>query len=719
MIRPFTIRLLGRIVLSCFLFLQLTSSFTQQTIAAARLASVGSVITTTGTITCGDEFGQIRFMQDKTAGISIYSSTLSNTKAGDSIEVTGVLTIYKGQLEITPVNSFHIIQSGRPLPSPKMIHLNDAGLSSLESMRVSLSCMGVASCEPKFDSYWYTIFDTRGNTSKLVMSQTGASIPTASLSATGIWVNVDNEFQLWAQSLTSNAQGGCKIIPKGLVSFNMQAISLSWDVSPEPNSWVEYGIENFDHILLPEKGVTLTSILFNNLIDGQLYKARLGQFSAATDTIYSPVVYFSSPSTTSTPIQIFFDKAIDASYSDGSHPAGTGSSIIENDVIARIDQVSSTMDIAMYNDTRTSIVDAIKRAVQRGVAVRYVAEESTSNTALDGTLPFPVLYRHGNGIMHNKFIIADADDADKAWLWTGSTNFTSAQLSTDANHAYVIKDQALALNYRHEFDELWGTQPNNSGAKEGEQKSDNTGHLFNIDGINIESYFSPSDETNCHIIEALKSADHQVLIGLLLITKDDIVDEIIDLHQKGIEVRLIVEDAGTSSLALSRLMQAGVNVEIHDLSGLFHHKYAIIDEGYPDSDPTVISGSHNWTLSADIVNDENTLIFHDQSIANIFRQEYEARWSELSPTGIISFSDNPSLILHPNPASDHIEMTNPLGDKCDITLIDVNGNIVGKQRLESHQTINYPIDPSIPDGIYLVHWSWLKDHAVSKLVIHK
>ncbi|MFZ1678116.1 MAG: phospholipase D-like domain-containing protein, partial [Saprospiraceae bacterium] len=656
---------------------------------------------------------------DKTAGISIYSSSLSNIIAGDSIEVTGVLTIYKGQLEITPVNSFHVIQSGRPLPAPKLIHFNDAGLSSFESMRVNLSCMGVASCEPKFDSYWYTIFDTRGNTSKLVMSHTGSQIPSSSVAVTGIWVNVDNEFQLWSQSLISNTQGGCKIIPKGLVSYNGHATSLSWEVSPESNSWVEYGINTFNQVLLPEKGITLTSILINNLIAGQLYEARLGQVSPTTDTIYSPVVYFSSPSVTSTPIQIFFDKSIDASYSDGNHPAGTGSSIIENDVIARIDQVSSTMDIAMYNDTRTSIVDAIRRAVQRGVAVRYVAEESTSNTALNGTLPFPVLYRHGNGIMHNKFIIADADDTDKAWLWTGSTNFTSAQLSTDANHAYVITDQALALNYRHEFNELWGTQPNNTGAKEGEQKSDNTGHLFNIDGINIESYFSPSDETNCHILDALKSADHQVLIGLLLITKDDLVDEIISLHQQGIEVRLIVEDAGTSSLALSRLMQAGVNVEIHDLSGLFHHKYAIIDEGYPDSDPTVISGSHNWTLSADIVNDENTLIFHDQSIANIFRQEYEARWSELNPTGTISISDNPSLTLHPNPASDHVEMTNPLGDKCDITLIDVNGNIVGKQRLDSHATINFPIGQSIPDGIYLVHWSWLKDHAVSKLVIHK
>ncbi|MEO6132720.1 MAG: phospholipase D-like domain-containing protein [Saprospiraceae bacterium] len=677
------------------------------------------MITTTGTITSGDEFGQIRFMQDATAGISVYSSLLANVIAGDSIKVTGTLTLYRGQLEITPVNSFQIIQHNRPLPTPKKISLNSAQNISFESMRVQLDCFGIASCEPKFDSQGYTLYDSKGNSLKFITSQFGLPIPASPLTGIGIWVKVDNEFQFWSQSLSFDITNNCKLIPKGEVSFDsLGNPKLTWK-SNEEDSWVEYGIDAFDKLQVPFKMSGLTFTTFVNLIQGQLYSARLVEVSSTFDTIYSLPIYFSAASTPSSPIAIFFDKPVDASYSDGSHPSATGSSVIENDVIARIDQVTSTMDIAMYNDTRTTIVNAIKRAVQRGVFVRYVAEGSNSNSALDGTINFPVLYREGSGIMHNKFIVADADISDKAWLWTGSTNFSSAQLTTDPNHAYVINDQALALNYRREFDELWGASPDHTGAKEGEQKSDNTGHLFNIGGAHIESYFSPSDETNCHILDALKSADHQVLIGLLLLTKDDLVDEIIALHQQDIDLRVIIEDAGTSSLAISRLTQAGVSLAIHDLSGLFHHKYAIIDEGYADSDPTVISGSHNWTQSADNINDENTLIFHDQSIANIFRQEYEARWAELNTTGIIQLTDNASLILHPNPASDQIEMINPLADKCIITLIDVNGNIIGRQNLDPSQTVHFTIDSSIPDGIYLVHWSWQKDHAVSKLIIQR
>jgi phosphatidylserine/phosphatidylglycerophosphate/cardiolipin synthase-like enzyme len=266
---------------------------------------------------------------------------------------------------------------------------------------------------------------------------------------------------------------------------------------------------------------------------------------------------------------------------------------------------------------------------------------------------------------------------------------------------------------------MWGNQPNHLDGRVSEDKTDNTGHLFKISGVTMETYFSPSDETNCHILDALKSANYQVMIGLLLLTKEDLIDEIIALHENGIDIRVIIEDDGTSSLAISRLNQAGVPVAIHNLSGLFHHKYAIIDEGHTDSDPQVVTGSHNWTLSADQINDENTIIFHDQSVTNIFRQEFEARWSELVSTGTISFSNNPVLTLHPNPAADQIEMTNPYSDKCTITLIDVNGNIVGRQKLSPHQTITYMVEPSMPNGIYLVHWSWKDNNAVSRVAIQR
>ena len=57
---------------------------------------------------------------------------------------------------------------------------------------------------------------------------------------------------------------------------------------------------------------------------------------------------------------------------------------------------------------------------------------------------------------------------------------------------------------------------------------------------------------------------------------------------------------------------------------LLHHKYLIVDVD-STSDPTVVTGSMNWSANGDDTNDENTLIIHDAPIANQFYQEFAAR----------------------------------------------------------------------------------------------
>jgi len=54
--------LAGRITLSA-----------QQDIASARAMGSGTTVSVSGIVTCGDELGTIRFMQDHTGGIAIYS----------------------------------------------------------------------------------------------------------------------------------------------------------------------------------------------------------------------------------------------------------------------------------------------------------------------------------------------------------------------------------------------------------------------------------------------------------------------------------------------------------------------------------------------------------------------------------------------------------------------------------------------------------------------
>lgn len=683
----------------------------QQPIKIVKALPLGAVVTTTGTITTGNTFGTIRYMQDHEAGIAVFDTQLNSTKPGDSILITGVLSMYKGQVQISSVFSWSLISQGNGLPIPKEISLGDTS-SQYESMLITLPCAGIATCESVFEDGWYRIFDQKGREGRLISEgdvHEGNSIPAGGVNITGILTFSKSRQQILLLELANTSEETCSLIFPPQQMFIFGQPSFFWNVDSGGEYFVQYGTDEFDHSESAFASGNVVEHPMVNLPSGHIFKVRLGMVTEKQDTIYSLPEYF-TPSSAVTEMDVFFNRSIDASFSDGSAPDGVGSSVIETDVIERIDQVTSTLDVAMYNSSRDNIIQAVKRAVQRGVQVRYIADDETSNSALTG-LTFPVIYRTGDGIMHNKFIIGDAAMADRAWLWTGSTNHSANQLSSDPNNALIFHNQHIALSYEREFNEMWG-----SDALYGEQKENNTAHHFLQGERVVHSYFSPSDETSCHIKAAIEDADHHLEIALLLLTKQDLVDAIIAKHQAGVKVRVILEDEKSSSLAISRFQQAGVPVITHHFGNIFHHKYAIIDEGHYDSWPTLITGSHNWTFSADNINDENTLIIQDQSLANIYRQEFEARWKELGGAGTnqISFEE---IQLVPNPVSGHLSLTNPRERNCTITVINQNGIVIDRLKIAAGQHLDYKFPHQLTKGTYILHWKWPDHIALSKIVV--
>ncbi|HSF89283.1 MAG TPA: phospholipase D-like domain-containing protein [Saprospiraceae bacterium] len=672
----------------------------QQSITQVRALPVGSVVTTTGTISCSNEFGVVRYLQDADAGIAAYSTDLTLAQSGDSVVITGVLSRYRGQLQLSPVLSYQILSQGHEINSLNLENLDSISNAGFESRKVIIPCAGIKSCESELSAGWYEVFDPWGNIARLWIAENhlsqGFPLFNRPVVVEGIWTKFEDQYQLMCQQITEAPEGVCHFIAPPTLSFENSLPVLSWSDIPTATTDVWIGENDYDFKISLGQWSGTAVVKPEFLDPGIIYQARLTQQDSSGTLFHSVPVYFSTPSLTSTPIEILFNRSVNASFSDGSVPLAVGSSAIENDLIERIDKVTHTLEVAMYNTGRASIVQALTRAIQRGVSVRFIADDETSNTALQGQLSFPLLFRSGDGIMHNKFIIADDHDPERAWVWTGSTNLSTNQLSTDPNHAYIIHDQAIALNYLREFNEMWGQD-----ARYGDFKTNNTSHLFQVGDARIESYFSPSDETNCHLIEAIQSTDHQILIGLLLLTRDDLVGEIIKLHQQGIDVRVILEDEESSLSALAQLRQAGVRVVTHDPGPIFHHKYAIIDEGFTDSDPQVITGSHNWTWSADNINDENTLIIHDQRVTNIFRQEFEARWGELNTTSVQANSIH-HVRVYPNPASSFLHVENPFTEPGMVELINVNGQIVFREEIEAARTSVLTFDQPLPDGLYMV-----------------
>jgi hypothetical protein len=120
-----------------------------------------------------------------------------------------------------------------------------------------------------------------------------------------------------------------------------------------------------------------------------------------------------------------------------------------------------------------------------------------------------------------------------------------------------------------------------------------------------------------------------------------------------------------------------------------HHKYAIVDAepfGYTAS---VITGSHNWSSSAENSNDENTLIIQNDQVANFYLQEFAARYYEAGGTDSINIvtsveSENEiptqfSLLQnYPNPFNPVtvIRFEVPFSQRVELTVYDVLGSKV-------------------------------------------
>jgi hypothetical protein len=382
-------------------------------------------------------------------------------------------------------------------------------------------------------------------------------------------------------------------------------------------------------------------------------------------------------------IRSYFTQSVDNSVS-GITDAQM-SPALDDTIKKFIEQSQTTLDIAVWDNGSAVIVGAINDAYTRGVQVRYITSSNALNSALSGlNSNIPVLERNSgltSNVMHNKFIIVDGQQ-----ILTGSMNFGNGSMFDDYNNIVIIEDPSLASTYTVEFEEMWGgngAQPNLANSKFGPDKSNNTFHSFLVGSTIVESYFSPTDNTTAEIVNAINSADHELDIAMFTFINNDIGDAVIAAKNRGVYVRCIIENVSYFGSEYNGLVNAGITVLSHESVNFdFHHKYCIIDAQHASSDPQVITGSHNWTNSAEEEYDENTLIIHDHIIAQQYTEEFFRRWTELGGASLNEIAVEPSFYIYPNPSTGNITITGDLKEVTEINILNSSGQIIRKGQLE-------------------------------------
>jgi len=701
--------------------------------------NVGQTATVTGIVTNGPELGSIRYIQDETAGVAIYPGFDWDDldfvpQPGDEITVTGEITEFANLLEIGPdISSMVLESSGNLLPQPFEVTPNDLN-ENYEGMLVQISGAVFSSGGSTFSSSTFN-FEASGETGIIYVPASsplqGELIPLGEVELIGILSQFSfsdpfNGYQLLPRTSAdlvsdSNINFGSEVEQTELTTTSF---TLSWSTDVASTSEVEYGpTPDFGQTTSLQEAVADHSVELSGLEPGTPYFCRI--FSVTGEDTASTTATFSTVSESSGDIAVYFNRSVDTSVSTGVDAISLGNAT-DDTIIAQIDRAMATLDMAGYNINSGTIVQALNNALDRGVTIRYIAEGQTANTALANLNDeIPVLIRQnstGSG-MHNKFIIVDRNNVDSALVLTGSTNFTTGNLFNDPNNLIIIKDQSLARAYTIEFDEMWGgsgPQPDPENSRFGELKFRDTPEKFIIGGKNIELYFSPSDDATTAIAEAIETTEYDLEFALLLITNNILADAIVDAANLFVQPRGLINDVNGTGSDFQYLVDEGINVISHEGFGQLHHKYGIIDHSQPDADPIVITGSHNWTSSAESVNDENTLIIHDATIANLYHQEFTARYNEITLSA--EKIAQTALKVYPNPASDRVTLQfDGLGKAATISIYTLEGKVVQQLNLNSFSGANgLTLNVSnLPAGFYLLQYKEGNRVGVERLAISK
>jgi phosphatidylserine/phosphatidylglycerophosphate/cardiolipin synthase-like enzyme len=251
-----------------------------------------------------------------------------------------------------------------------------------------------------------------------------------------------------------------------------------------------------------------------------------------------------------------------------------------------------------------------------------VVTESDNMDSLETKIPalkeagIPVTGDRREGLMHNKYTVLDRME-----VWTGSMNYTANDAYRNDNNLICIRSTTLAEDYTAEFNEMFEQD------LFGMEGRDTTPHpTVDINGTPIEAYFSPDDRVAKQIVDRISSAQTSIFFLAYSFNSSSIANAMLVKAQAGVTLAGVFEQtqvaANKNSSQYEPLRLAGLDVWLDANPRNMHDKIIIIDG------KTVITGSYNFTATAENKNDENILIINSADIAALYMQTFQRIYNQ-------------------------------------------------------------------------------------------
>ena len=139
----------------------------------------------------------------------------------------------------------------------------------------------------------------------------------------------------------------------------------------------------------------------------------------------------------------------------------------------------------------------------------------------------------------------------------------------------------------------------------------------------IETHFCHAERGMCSeiLIAEIESAAGTLECAVYTFTLEPIAEALADAAARGVQVWVVIEKDQEAPKVTSILQQSGVFLRKDGNSDLMHHKFMVVDGN------RVVTGSYNWTYSADNKHDENLQIIRSEGVASLYQEEFQRLWA--------------------------------------------------------------------------------------------
>jgi phosphatidylserine/phosphatidylglycerophosphate/cardiolipin synthase-like enzyme len=136
-------------------------------------------------------------------------------------------------------------------------------------------------------------------------------------------------------------------------------------------------------------------------------------------------------------------------------------------------------------------------------------------------------------------------------------------------------------------------------------------------------YFCPEEQCKEQIITEISNAKTSIVVAIFSFTDDDLSAALIERHNAGIDVRILMEAGQVSKYSeQKKLIDAGIPVHMDTNSAYMHNKFIVIDS------TTTLTGSVNYSGNGFNENNENLIIITGTGTAQRYITEFDRLFSE-------------------------------------------------------------------------------------------